>query len=51
MTAYVRRGQLASAHRHYAAFARQLKQELDVDPEPETRELLRRLLRARGARS
>ncbi len=50
MTAYVRRGQLATAQRHYTAFANQLKQELDVDPEPETRDLLRRLLRARGAR-
>jgi len=50
LTAYVRRGQLATAQRHYTTFASQLKQELDVDPEPETRDLLRRLLRTRGGR-
>jgi DNA-binding SARP family transcriptional activator len=48
---YARRGQLGAARRHYETFAKHLKSELDVDPEPETQDLLRRLLRERGARA
>jgi DNA-binding SARP family transcriptional activator len=44
---YARRGQLSAARRHYETFALLLKEELDVDPEPETQELLQRLLRER----
>jgi DNA-binding SARP family transcriptional activator len=51
ITIYARRSQIGAARRHYDTFARHLKEELDLEPEHETRELLRQLLRDRGGDS
>jgi DNA-binding SARP family transcriptional activator len=48
ITIYARRSQIGAARRHYDTFTKYLKDELDLDPEPETRELMRKILRDRG---
>jgi DNA-binding SARP family transcriptional activator len=51
MAAYARRGDITAAKRHYDALSSLLRDELNIDPAPETRNLLQAILRDRGMRS